>query len=242
MDVGTNEHAASLVKPADTMTSVGGAGLPDMSNDVWPLVCAERHALIDDLAGLDDAQWAHPSLCEGWTVHDVVAHLVDVALTTPLGFAIGITRARFDFDRQNADGLERARGATPQDTLERLRDVAMRTTAPPAPFDTRIVEEVVHGEDIRRVVGLRRDYPDKAVARSLLQQARMPASFGGAKELVARVRLTASDLDLSVGEGPEVSGPALALLLAVTGRRIALDELDGPGLATLLPASRRKST
>ncbi len=68
----------------------------------------------------------------------------------------------------------------------------------------------------------------------------MPASFGGAKELVARVRLTATDLDLSIGEGPEVNGPALALLLAVTGRRIALDELDGPGLARLLPASRRK--
>ena len=99
----------------------------------------------------------------------------------------------------------------------------------------------MHGEDIRRVVGLRRDYPDKAVARSLLQQARMPASFGGAKELVARVRLTASDVDLSVGEGPEVSGPALALLLAVTGRRIALDELDGPGLATLLPRTGPES-
>ena len=189
-----------------------------MPNDVWPLVHAERRALIDDLAGLDDEQWSRPSLCDGWTVHDVAAHLVDVASTTRLGFAIDMARARFDFDRQNANGLERARGATPQQTLERLRDVATRTSTPPAPLDTRIVEEVIHGEDIRRVVGLRRDYPEDAVRRSLLQQARMPASFGGAKEVVARARLTATDLDLSIGEGPEVSGPALALLLAVTGR------------------------
>ncbi len=204
-----------------------------MPNDVWPLVHAERRALIDDLAGLDDEQWSRPSLCDGWTVHDVAAHLVDVALTTRLGFVVGMARARFDFDRQNANGLQRARGATARDTLERLRKVATRTSTPPAPLDTRIVEEVVHGEDIRRVVGLHRHYPDDVVTRSLLQQSRMPASFGGAKEVVARVRLTATDLDLSIGEGPDISGPAVALLLAVTGRRVALDELDGPGIATL---------
>jgi mycothiol maleylpyruvate isomerase-like protein len=191
------------------MSSVGDAGLPGMPNDVWPLVHVERLALIDDLAGLDDEQWSRPSLCDGWTVHDVVAHLVDVALTTRLGFAVDMA----------------------QETLRRLRDVASRPSGPSAPRDTRIVEEVVHGEDIRRAVGLRRDYPGEAVVRSLRQQARMPASFGGAKELVARIRLSATDLDLSIGDGPEVSGPALALLLAITGRRVALAELDGPGLA-----------
>jgi hypothetical protein len=63
--------------------------------------------------------------------------------------------------------------------------------------------------------------------RALRQQARTSASFGGAKELVARVRLTATDADLTIGDGPEVRGPALALLLAISGRRVALDELDG---------------
>jgi uncharacterized protein (TIGR03083 family) len=178
-----------------------------MPNDVWPLVHAERRALIDDLDGLDEAQWALPSQCEGWTVHDVVAHLLDVALTTRLGFAVTMAKAGFDFDRQNADGVDRARSATPRETLERLRTVATRTSGPPAPADTRIVDEVVHGEDIRRAVGLRRDYPPEAVVRSLLRQSRMPESFGGAKELVTRIRLTATDLDLSVGDGPEVSGP-----------------------------------
>lgn len=206
-----------------------------MKYDVWPIVHAERAALIDDLTPLDDQQWAKPSLCAGWTVHDVVAHLINTARTTRIGFVVGLARARFDFDRQNTQGVERERGASPQETLERLRAVASRTSSPPAPLDTRLVEEIVHGEDIRRPLGLTRSYPQEAVVRSLRLQARTPAFFGGAKELTTRVRLTATDADLSIGDGPEVTGTALSLLLALSGRQVALDELDGPGVAALTP-------
>ncbi|MEU2488235.1 maleylpyruvate isomerase family mycothiol-dependent enzyme [Streptomyces sp. NPDC012617] len=202
-------------------------------NDVWPLVHAERAALVGDLQSLDDGQWEEPSLCSGWTVHDVVAHLVDTARTTRLGFLLGLAGARFDFDRQNARGVERERCASPRDTLERLRQSAARTSTPPAPLDSRLVEEIVHGEDIRRPLGIARSYPREAVVRSLRLQVRTPASFGGARELVARTRLTASDAGLSIGEGPEVCGPALSLLLAVSRRRVALDDLGGPGLSAL---------
>ncbi|MFE7419421.1 maleylpyruvate isomerase family mycothiol-dependent enzyme [Rhodococcus sp. NPDC057529] len=205
-------------------------------DDVWSMVHAERAALIDDLVDLDSERWNEPSLCGEWTVHDVVAHLVDTARTTRLGFVVGLARARFDFDRLNARGVERERGASPQETLERLRRVALRTSTPPAPLDSRLVEEVVHGEDIRRPLGLTRSYPAEAVVRSLRLQTRTPASFGGAKELVARVRLTAVDADISIGDGPDVRGTALSLLLAVSGRRVALDDLDGPGVGTLAVA------
>ncbi|GGV56046.1 maleylpyruvate isomerase family mycothiol-dependent enzyme [Streptomyces spectabilis] len=207
-----------------------------MKDDVWSLVHAERAALVDDLAHLDDERWSTPSLCAGWSVHDVAAHLVDTARTTRLGFVAGLVRARFDFDRQNARGVERERGATPGETLERLRRVATRTSTPPAPLDSRLVEEVVHGEDIRRAVGLTRAYPPEAVVRALRLQTRTPASFGGAKELTARVRFTATDTDLAIGTGPEVEGPALSLLLAVSGRRAALTELEGPGVPALTAA------
>jgi uncharacterized protein (TIGR03083 family) len=201
--------------------------------DVRSLMHAERAALIDDLEHLDDRSWEVPSLCGEWTVHDVVAHLVNTARTTRLGFVVGLARARFDFDRQNARGVERERGATPQETLEQLRRVASRTSTPPAPLDSRLVEEVVHGEDIRRPLGLTRSYPQEAVVRALRLQVRTPESFGGAKELVARVRLTAADADMSIGDGPEVAGSALSLLLVVSGRRVALDSLDGPGVDAL---------
>ncbi|GGV25718.1 hypothetical protein GCM10010277_06850 [Streptomyces longisporoflavus] len=204
-----------------------------MNEDVWALVHAERAALIEDLARLDDPQWERPSLCEGWTVHDVAAHLVDTARTTRLGFVGSMVRARFDFDRQNARGVARERGTSPKETLERLRQVAARKTGPPAPLDTRLVEEIVHGEDIRRPVGLSRSYPTQAVVRALRLQARTSASFGGAKERVAGIQLAPTDAALPIGEGPEVRGPALSLLLALSGRHEALDELEGPGLAAL---------
>ncbi len=204
--------------------------------DVWPIVHAERAALIDDLQSLDAAQWEEPSLCAGWTVHDVAAHLVDTARTTRLRFVAGLAWARFDFHRQNARGVQRHRGASPQETLERLRSVASRRSTPPAPLDSRLVEEVVHGEDIRRPLGLSHSYSQEAVLRSLRLQARTPEAFGGARELVSGVRLTATDADVSIGDGPDVTGPALSLLLAVSGRRVALDDLDGPGIPALTAA------
>ena len=215
------------------MNPVIAAGLPDMKSDIWPMVHAERAAMIDDLELVDDARWALPSLCEGWTVHDVVAHLVDTGRTTRLGFVVDMVRTRFDFDRQNALGLVRGRGATPRQTLDGLRDVATLTSTPPAPLVTRLVEAVLHGEDVRRPLGLTRAYPQEAVVESLHYLARTTASFGGAKERIAGVRLTVTDVDLSLGDGPDVRGTALALLVVASGRRVALDELDGPGVAAL---------
>jgi uncharacterized protein (TIGR03083 family) len=134
--------------------------------------------------------------------------------------------------------VPRRRGASPRQTLERLRAVTERTTTPPAPLDSRIVEEVVHGEDIRRPLGLTRSYPPEAVSRALRLQARTPVSFGGAKDHLAVVRATATDSDMALGDGPEVSGPevsgpALSLLLALWGRQVALGDLEGQGVDAL---------
>lgn len=201
--------------------------------DVWPIVHAERDALNADLEQLPAAAWDTPSLCAAWTVHDVVAHLVDTALTTRVGFVAGLARARFDFDRQNDRGVRRHRGATPAETLREFRMVARRTTTPPAPLDSRLVEAIVHGEDIRRPLGIAHTYPLEAVERAIHLQARTPRSFGGGKELLGHARLTATDSDVAIGDGLEVRGPALSLLLVLTGRTIALDDLEGPGLEPL---------
>lgn len=202
-------------------------------NNIWPLVHAERAALITDLAALPDEAWSTPSLCEGWTVHDVAAHLVDTARTTRRAFVASFVRARFDFDRMNADGVRRERGATPTQTLDRLRVVAALTATAPAPLDSRLVEEVLHGEDIRRPLGLTRAYPQEAVLRAVRLQARTSASMGGARQLIAGLHLEATDADLSLGEGQEVRGPALSLLLAISGRRVAVADLTGPGVPML---------
>lgn len=201
--------------------------------DIWPLVHSEREALIRDLAQLTDEQWTTPSLCEGWSVHDVAAHLVDNAKATGLGLVWAMARARFDFDRQNDQGMRRERGDSPHETLGRLREVAGRTTGPPVSLDSRLVEEVLHGEDIRRPLGVRHDYEPEAVARSLAHQARTSVAMGGGKQVAAKVGLRATDADIAIGEGPEVTGPAVSLLMVISGRAVALADLDGPGVAAL---------
>ena len=99
----------------------------------------------------------------------------------------------------------------------------------------------MHGEDVRRPLGLRRDYPADAVEEALRLQVRTSASFGGARELVAAVRLAATDADVTIGEGPEVTGPLLSLLLAVSGRTVALEDLSGAGVPTLTDALARRA-
>lgn len=47
------------------------------------------------------------------------------------------------------------------------------------------------------------------------------------------LRLAATDVEWSHGEGPEVHGTGEAILLALTGRPVVLDELTGDGVATL---------
>lgn len=201
--------------------------------DTWPLVHSERTALVEDLSELTDAQWQQPSLCAGWSVHDVAAHLVDNARATPVGVVWAMVRAGFDFDRQNDNGMRRERGDTPAETLERLARVVGRTSGPPAPLDSRLVEEVLHGEDIRRPLGIRHTYAPEAVLRSLRYQARTPGSFGGGRDVARQVGLHATDADFSTGDGPEVTGPALSLLMVISGRTVALEDLHGPGVAVL---------
>lgn len=205
-----------------------------MTHDVWPLVRAERRALVDDLAHLTPQQWELPSLAPGWTVHDVAAHLVDNARTTPFGLVRAMARAKGDFDRQNANGVAAARGATPAETLDRLRAVTDRRTGPPtwlAAVESRLVEEVAHGEDIRRAVGIVRAHPARTLDAAIRYQAGTKDALGGARSVAERVSLVADDTGLRLGDGPELHGPALALLMLLTGRGHALDELHGPGRA-----------
>ncbi|ADG79676.1 Mycothiol-dependent maleylpyruvate isomerase metal-binding domain-containing protein OS=Tsukamurella paurometabola (strain ATCC 8368 / DSM / CCUG 35730/ CIP 100753 / JCM 10117 / KCTC 9821 / NBRC 16120 / NCIMB 702349/ NCTC 13040) OX=521096 GN=Tpau_3084 PE=4 SV=1 [Tsukamurella paurometabola] len=201
-------------------------------SDVWPMVHAERRALIDFLSTVDESRWDTPSLCPGWSVRDVTAHQISTAKTTRLGFVRGMITARFDFDRDNLNGVERERGTAAQ-MLAAFRAVADATATPPAPLDTRLVEAIVHGEDIRRPLGAIGDYPLWAVIRALRLQARTSTAMGGAKQHLTGLRLVADDSDLVFGDGAEVAGHTLALLLAVSGRTIALAELTGSGLAEL---------
>ncbi|WP_409462773.1 maleylpyruvate isomerase family mycothiol-dependent enzyme [Amycolatopsis sp. GA6-003] len=198
----------------------------------WPQIHTERAALADDLARLSAAQWDTPSLCEGLSVREVLAHVTAGASLTPARWMAGVLRCRFDFDRQVAMRLAEQLGDSPADTLARFRRVVTSTTKPPLPVVAMLGETVVHGEDIRRPLGIRRDYPIgtlTAVARYYLGSDLVVL----AKGRVQGLRLAATDSDFSGGSGPLVSGPTLALIMAMTGRSRFLDDLDGDGVEVL---------
>ena len=200
--------------------------------DIWPVIHAERRALAADLDGLDAGQWRTQSWCDRWTVHDVLAHLLSAAKMTPPKFARRFAAAGFDFDRFAGRQVRREGAPGPGATLAAFREAQDRTSAPPGPKDTWLGEAFVHGEDIRRPLGLTGKYPLAYVIRVIELYARSGAIIGG-KARVAGLTLQATDADFSLGTGPLVQGPAVALMLAASGRKQVLPELNGPGVDVL---------
>ncbi|WP_423835570.1 maleylpyruvate isomerase family mycothiol-dependent enzyme [Streptomyces tubbatahanensis] len=199
---------------------------------MWAMVHAERAALAADLAELPDDRWLTPSLCTGLTVREVLAHLTAGASLTPARWLAGVVRCRFDFDRQVAMRLAEQLGATPAETLERFRRVVSSRTKPPLPVPAMLGETLVHAEDIRRPLGIRRDYPEKAVVR-VAEYYRKTDLVVVAKGRIGGLRLTANDSPFATGSGALVSGTTLALTMAMTGRAAYLDDLEGDGVERL---------
>jgi uncharacterized protein (TIGR03083 family) len=200
--------------------------------DIWPLVHAERAALAADLGDLTDEQWATPSLCTGLSVREVLAHLTAGASLNPVRWLAGVIRCRFDFDKQVAMRLSEQLGATAAETLERFRRVGTSTTKPPLPTVAMLGESIVHGQDIRRPLGIRRGYPIETLTRvaDYYQGSDLVVLSKGR---IGGLRLVASDGPFTAGSGPLVSGTTLALMMAMTGRTMYCDELEGDGAATL---------
>jgi uncharacterized protein (TIGR03083 family) len=199
---------------------------------LWPAIHAERAALADDLAELSDEQWAQRSLCGDWTVEEVVAHLTAGASASRLRWLASIAGARFDADLHNQRRMAEHRGATPAETLARFRSVITSTTAPSGHTAAWLGEVIVHGQDIRRPLGLPRTPPVDTVtevARFFASRNFTVAGHTNAKGL----RLEATDGPFATGEGQLVSGTTLALTMALAARGAYCDELTGPGAQVL---------
>jgi uncharacterized protein (TIGR03083 family) len=198
----------------------------------WPLIHAERAALAADLADLTDEQWATPSLCADLTVRQVLAHLTAGASLNAVSWLAGVIRCRFDFDKQVAVRLAEQLGATPDETLERFRRVVPSTTKPPLPAIALLGETIVHGEDIRRPLGIHRDHPIDVVTRTA-EYYQGSDLVVVAKGRIGGLRLVADDGPFTTGTGPLVSGRTMALIMAMTGRTAYCDDLEGDGVDIL---------
>ena len=200
--------------------------------DLWPTIHAERKALAADLEGLTEAQWSTPSLCGEWSVREVLGHMTAYAELTPASFFGSLIGSGFRFQSMQAKAVAQQSEGTPADSLARFKAQVDATTHPPGPIDSWLGETIVHGEDIRRPLGIARSYPIDATTR-------IADFYGGsnlligAKKRVAGLTLRATDTDWSAGTGPEAAGPAISLVLAMTGRQAALGDLSGEGVAAL---------
>lgn len=203
-----------------------------MTDSIWPTIHAERRALADDLAGLTDEQWNTQSLCTEWNIRQVLAHLLSAAKMTPLKFVARLSAAGFNFDRFTAKQVAVEGAGGPAATLAAFRAAELAETSPPGPKETWLGEAFVHGEDIRRPLGIPHAYPLPEVGRVIGLYARSNAIIGG-KTRVGGLTLRATDTDFSVGSGRLVEGPAISLLLAASGRKSALAELSGTGVLVL---------
>jgi uncharacterized protein (TIGR03083 family) len=200
--------------------------------DIWPVIHTERKALADDLRGLDDSQWAAPSWCDGWTVRDALAHMTATAKITPAAFFTKLAGNGFSFARLQAKDIAVERGTTPADALARFEVEVNSSTHPPGPNGSWISEAIIHSQDIRGALGIAHEYPTDAVVE-VADFYKGSNLLVGAKKRIDGLSLTATDAQWSHGTGPEVSGPILALVMAMTGRKQVMDQLSGDGVEVL---------
>jgi uncharacterized protein (TIGR03083 family) len=197
----------------------------------WRTIDEQRILLADLLDTLAPEEWSLPSLCAGWTVREVAAHL-SVAATMPIGEVLRyVVKTRGNFDKLIHDSaVDRARERSTQRITADLRSiVGSRRLAPGTFWRDPLLDVLVHGQDLGLPLGRAPSPPPEAsrVAADWAWQRRFP--FSPARHLRG-LRLVAEDISWTRGSGEEVRGPVLSLLLLSTGRAAGLSDLAGPGL------------
>ena len=200
--------------------------------DLMPLAEQERADLLALLRELTPGQWDARSLCTGWRVRDVATHVVSYDELSKAATVATFVRGGLRSGKVNDIALSRYRDLDPAGII----DLVARNQRPsglPSGFKGGIAltDGTIHHQDIRRALGRPRVIPEERLVPALTFSLGAPTL--PSKRNVKGLRLIATDVDWTAGDGPEVTGPGEALLMAAAGRPEALDDLCGAGLATL---------
>ncbi|HSK55117.1 MAG TPA: maleylpyruvate isomerase family mycothiol-dependent enzyme [Jiangellales bacterium] len=204
-------------------------------DEVWRHTHEQRRALAALLADLSGEEWAVSSLCEGWTVRDVAAHVMRSVTVTPREMAVALLRSRGRF---NALVAEDARQAAGRPVVELVAEFERHDGSRRHPFGTSVVDPLldvlVHSQDI--AVPLGRPHPMPIVpARVAARRARRLGFLFKDAPRRRQLEIRATDTDFATGTGSLVEGPIRAVLLLLTGRTPAAvaGGLTGPGVERL---------
>jgi uncharacterized protein (TIGR03083 family) len=202
-------------------------------DQIFAATAQERRRIADLIDDLDEAQLATPSLCAGWDVKTVGAHLASYLAEGSLRVIwLGVRRGGPD---RAIDELARRRAQLPASEIaENLRDLADHRYWRPPPVAPGLLAEVLaHSGDMR--IPLRLPFePDPQVTATALDFLTGPVPIGLVPLRRLRgIRLQATDIDRAWGRGQEIRGRSAELLMATVGRTAVLDGLDGPGLELL---------
>ena len=191
------------------------------------MIAAERRELLEFLRTLAADDWVAPSLCEGWRVRDVVAHLLWDNVSVGRYLWVGATYRHPD--RVNQYYVDQAKHLPPSALLAGLESTIGGGWISRIMAEGVLADLVVHHQDIRRPLGRPRTIdPDR-----LLHALAKPNRFAHPRRITKGLKFVAADVGWSAGAGPEVRGPGEALALAMVGRAIVLPELTGSGVPIL---------
>jgi uncharacterized protein (TIGR03083 family) len=198
--------------------------------ELQPAVAAEFQALADLLDSATDAQWDTPSLCAGWRVREVIAHMTMAARYSEEEFMAELRRCEFDFGRLSNEIAAQDAGLPASELVAGLRSEVMKHWTPPGGgWHGALNHVVIHGLDVTVPLGVPRRTPDATIRVVLddLTGGDVHEHFGTS---IRGRRLQATDIDWSYGSGPALRGPAGDLALALCGRAIPQGRLEGDPL------------
>jgi uncharacterized protein (TIGR03083 family) len=203
------------------------------TEQVWSEIESARLRLADFLDGLSPADWEHPSLCPGWRVRDVAAHLTLAPQTTIGRSMVEFAKARGNFNRVVLHTAIRQAELPTSEIVGLLRSLAGSRRTPPGTGPlTTILDVLTHTQDISQPLGRAIEIPP-AAARVGAERAWSIGWPFHARKRFGGFRLVGTDSGWAAGAGPVVEGPTSAMLQLLTGRAVALERLSGDGVAEL---------
>jgi len=192
------------------------------------IIAAQRGELAEALTGLPASGWDEPTLCAGWRVREVVAHITMPFRYSGPRFMVELAKSRGRFNEM-ADRLARRDAArmSPAELAEAVRSNIGHPWRPPGGgFEGALAHDLIHGLDITVPLGIGRPVPAERLRRVLpASTASKSVTYFGAD--LAGIEFRARDLDWTLGSGAPLTGTAADLLLAVCGRKLPAGRLEG---------------